>query len=60
MPRYFFNVQDGESSPDLQGTELNYLNAARREAVRFSGSLLIDQPETFWGARVWPLDVCAE
>ena len=26
--------------------------------MRFSGSLLIDQPETFWGARVWSLDVC--
>lgn len=58
MPRYFFNVHDGESFPDLQGTELIDLNAARTEAIRFSGSLLRDRPDTFWSSKLWALEVC--
>lgn len=53
MPRYYFHVEDGQSYTDLQGTELDDLQAARREAVRFAGSLLADQPEQFWGAGEW-------
>ena len=47
MPRYFFHVQDGSDFPDLQGTVLDDLPAARLEAVRFAGSLLSGKPETF-------------
>lgn len=57
MPRYFFHVEDGDSFPDLQGTELDDLAAARREAVRFAGALLADQPEDFWGNGEWTMRV---
>ncbi len=47
LPRFLFNVRDGVGYPDRQGTELPDLNAARNEAIRFSGALLKDQPETY-------------
>ena len=47
MLRYFFNVQDGEAYPDLQGTELTDLNSARKEAIRFAGALMADSPDRF-------------
>ena len=58
MPRYFFNVHDGETFPDLQGTELHDLNAARDEAIRFSGALMKDSPDKFWVAKGWHMEVC--
>ena len=56
MPRYFFHVQDGSDFPDLQGTVLDDLPAARVEAVRFAGSLL-SGTETFWQSSEWTLRV---
>lgn len=60
MPRYFFHVCDGEDYVDLQGTELADLDGARREAVRFAGSLLADKPETFWQSTEWRMRVADE
>ncbi|WP_426959566.1 DUF6894 family protein [Muricoccus radiodurans] len=40
MPRYFFHVHDGQASPDLEGTELPDLEAARRQAVDTAGLTL--------------------
>lgn len=57
MPRYFFHVRDGADYPDLQGTVLPDLAAARREALRFAGSLLAEVPETFWSGGEWLLTV---
>lgn len=57
MPRYFFHVQDGRDYPDLQGTELLDLKAARNEAVRFAAALLRDHADTFWASGEWKLRV---
>lgn len=57
MPRYFFHVCDGGSYEDLQGTELPNLEAARKEAVRFSGALLIDHSTEFWNTGQWQMRV---
>lgn len=57
MPRYFFHVLDGCDYRDLQGTELADLNVARREAVRFAGALLTDEPDNFWGTDTWRMRV---
>lgn len=57
MPRYHFNVEDGQSIPDPEGTELPDLNAARREAVRLAGRLLDDDPEQFWSHGLWSVVV---
>lgn len=42
MPRYFFNVHDGRSAPDREGTELPDTEIARAQAVRLSGEILPD------------------
>lgn len=47
MPRYFFNVHDGGSSPDQEGTELPDDDAARQEAVDFAGRMLSDEASRF-------------
>jgi len=45
MPRYFFHVLDGTSDIDEMGHDMTDDAAARREAVRYCGSLLIDDPD---------------
>lgn len=60
MPRYFFHVKDGEDFPDLQGTVLDNLAAARAEAVRFAGALLSESHDKFWASGEWNLRVTTE
>lgn len=57
MPRYFFHVVDGRDYPDLQGTLLDNLQAARLEAVRFAGDLLSHNVESFWTGGEWTIQV---
>ena len=45
MPRYFFHTSDGSRDQDDVGVELNDAATARREAIRYGGSLLHDNPE---------------
>ena len=40
MPRYFFNVHDGEAQADARGTELADRDEARRQAVVTAGEML--------------------
>lgn len=44
MPRYFFNTSNGSPHIDDAGMELPDIVAAQREAVRYGGSLLSDDP----------------
>ena len=60
MPRYFFNVHDGRSRPDREGTELPDLNTVRDEAVRFAAGLLADHSDEFWQGDEWVLEVADE
>ena len=60
MPRYFFNLQDGRSTPDREGTELADIETARAEAVRLSGEILRDIGATYWDHPEWRLDVLDE
>lgn len=57
MPRYFFNVEDGTNIPDETGIELPDLAAVRREAVRFSGALLVETKVDFWNGGRWIMRV---
>lgn len=45
MPRYFFHILDGTNDIDEMGHDMPDDAAARREAVRYCGSLLIDDPD---------------
>lgn len=60
MPRYFFDVQDGASIPDEDGTELTSLVEVRKAAVELAGSLLKDDAESFWKGDSWRIDVSDE
>lgn len=60
MPRYFFHVHDGVDFEDLQGSELPGIDAARKEAVRFSAALLADHSTAFWNTGTWEMRVTDE
>lgn len=45
MPRYYFHTCDGTQDIDRVGHELPDDDAARREAVRYGGGLLCDDPD---------------
>jgi hypothetical protein len=47
MPRYFFNVLDGQDLPDLEGTVLPTPDAARVMAVFTSSEMLRAHAEQF-------------
>lgn len=60
MPRYFFHVYDGYSSPDTDGTELPDIYAAQAAAIRTSGEILRDMGARFWDGTEWKLEVADE
>ncbi|WP_447929654.1 DUF6894 family protein [Sphingopyxis fribergensis] len=45
MPHYYFNTTNGSPHVDDAGMDLPDIYAARREAIRYGGSLLSDDPE---------------
>jgi hypothetical protein len=51
MPIYHFNVRDGSDIPDPDGTELPNIPAARVEAVKLAGRLLLDDRTPFGKAQ---------
>ena len=57
MPRYFFNVYDGYSSLDQDGTELPDIHTAQSEAIRLSGEILREEGGRFWNNTEWRLEV---
>ncbi len=57
MPRYFFNVYDGYSSLDQDGTELPDIYTAQNEAIRLSGEILREEGGKFWNGTEWKLEV---
>jgi len=44
MPRFYFHTCDGSCDVDDVGIELRDAASARREAIRYGGSLLNDDP----------------
>jgi len=57
MPRYFFDIKDGQDFEDLQGSEWKDLAEARIEAVRYAAEVLREMPERFWFAEQWKMSV---
>ena len=61
MPLYFFNVYDGVSSPDEDGTELPDIYTAQAEAIRTGGEILREMPKFWDGVETeWRLEVADE
>lgn len=57
VPRYHFNVYDGVSEPDLEGTELPDWQVARLEAIRLAGEILKDDPHRIALGEDWRIEV---
>ena len=57
MPRYHFNVYDGVSSLDIEGTELPDWQAARSEAIRLAGEILKDDADSINLGEDWRIEV---
>ena len=60
MPIYFFDVEDGQSFPDLTGADLPDLDAARDEGLRRSVILLATRKKEFWQGATWKMTVTDE
>ena len=50
MARYFFNIENGHTLADTEGTELPSLKAAKNEAIQLLSDSLRNKPDVFWGA----------
>ncbi len=59
MPRFFFNIHDGTSFIDRQGTELPDVKAVRREAIQTTAKMLKDSAD-YWDGTEWRMDVLNE
>ena len=57
MPSYHFNVFDGYSSSDTEGTELPDWPTARHEAVRLAGLILAEEGGKLLTCQEWRLEV---
>lgn len=60
MPRYHFNVYDGFSTHDRDGTELVDAHEARREALRRASGLLDDEVIRGGLGEDWRMEVTDE
>ncbi|MGU3537760.1 DUF6894 family protein [Methylobacterium sp. A54F] len=60
MPRFFFNVYDGRSEIDHDGTELSDHHEARRQAIRFAGRILDDEAHRIAIGEEWRMEVTDE
>ena len=57
MARYFFHTQTDNRYSDVEGLELDGLQAARTEAIRTAGELMRDGGDKFWSTRPWSITV---
>jgi hypothetical protein len=57
MSLYFFHVADGRDYPDLRGSDLVNLDAARAEALRYTSQLLSNAVNQFWDGAEWTMTV---
>jgi hypothetical protein len=55
--RYFFHTINGDREPDLDGTNLPGLDAARKMAVIYSAQMLADDPHYLWTANDFRVEV---
>ena len=57
MPRFHFNVYDGVSEIDREGTQLPSVLDARAEGLRLAGALLIEEAAKAAIKKDWRLEV---
>ena len=57
MPRYHFNIYDGRSTIDTDGTELPDYKVARQEAVRLAGIVMNEEANQVLDGKEWRLEL---
>jgi hypothetical protein len=57
---YFFHTADGGRLHDRSGMKLAGKGEARKEAIRFLGSILGDEPDLLWDGRDFRVEVTNE
>ncbi len=57
MPRYFFNVCNGRSDIDYEGTELADVDAAKTEAARLAAGIIHEDPRQIWLGHTTAIEV---
>lgn len=57
MPRFYFNIIDGQSYFDEEGTELPDWEAARIEAVKLAGHVMRDEAKRIALGEDWRIEV---
>ena len=57
MPRYHYNIYDGHSSPDMEGTDLPNWQMAQYEAVRLAGAVIADKADRILRGEDWRMEV---
>ncbi len=57
MARFFFNILDGQTPVDEDGTELPDIYTARSEAIRLCGEILREAGTHFGSGTEWKLEV---
>ena len=60
MPRYHFNVHDGHTDIDREGTELPDVQSARSEALRLAGAIIDDAGRRSDLGEEWRVEVMDE
>lgn len=55
MTYYRFSLNDGRGETGCDRVELAGLDAAKLEAARLAGAMLVDHPESVWTALDWTL-----
>ena len=60
VPRFHFNVFDGVSDIDTEGTELPSWEEARFEAIRLAGEIIRDDSKRIAVGEDWRLEVTDE
>lgn len=60
MPRFFFNIHDGVSMSDNEGTELSDWQQARVEAVQLAGAIIKDDAKQIALGEDWRIEVTDE
>ncbi len=57
MPRFFFHTANGSRARDTEGIELPHPGAARKEAIRYAGAVLSNDPDVLWDGRDFRVEV---
>ena len=57
MPHFYFNVHDGRSKIDTEGSELPSRSAAQIMAIEFAGEILRDEARQIACGKMWSIEV---